>query len=119
MNEYVYLGSMFTRDGRCESDIERRKTAGAKVSGALRPIMKSRSVSIPAKKLMHQAILLPTLMYGSESWTWLKKDECGINAVEMRSLRRMCGRTLRDRVRNTEIREMCDNEERYNKYESE
>ena len=70
--------------------------------------MKSRSVSIPAKKLIHQAVLLPTLMYGSESWTWLKKDESGINAVEMRSLRRMCGRTLRDRVRNTEIRELCD-----------
>ena len=108
VNEYVYLGSMFTRDGRCESDIERRKTAGTKVNGALRPIMKSRNVSIPAKKLLHQAILLPTLMYGSESWTWLKKDESGINAVEMRSLRRMCGRTLRDRVRNADIREMCD-----------
>ena len=89
---------MFKRDGRCESDIERRKTAGTNVNGALRPIMKSRSVSIPAKKMMHQAILLPTLMYGSESWTWLKKDESGINAVEMRSLRRMCGRTLRDRL---------------------
>ena len=37
----------------------------------------------------------------------LKKDESGINAVEMRSLRRMCGKRIIDRVRNEQIREEC------------
>ena len=35
-------------------------------------------------------------------------DKNGINAVEMRSLRRMCGKRLIDRVRNEQIREECN-----------
>ena len=46
-------------------------------------------------------------MYGSESWVWQKRHESRINAVEMRSLRRMAGVTLNDRIRNVEIRKRC------------
>ncbi|CAG4964250.1 unnamed protein product [Parnassius apollo] len=35
VNEIVYLGSAFTRDGRCDLDVDRRVTAGNKVNGAL------------------------------------------------------------------------------------
>ena len=35
------------------------------------------------------------------------KYESKINAVEMRSLRNMCGVTLNDRLRNEVIRECC------------
>jgi hypothetical protein len=28
VKEFVYLGSLFTRDGKCDSDIERRVNAG-------------------------------------------------------------------------------------------
>ena len=52
--------------------------------------------------------MVPTIMYGSETWTWLKKDESGINAVEMRSLRRMCGKRIIDKIRNEQIREECN-----------
>ena len=37
----------------------------------------------------------------------MKRHESRINAVEMRSLRSMCGVTLNDRVRNEVIRERC------------
>jgi hypothetical protein len=50
-------------------------------------------------------VLLPTLMYRSESWVWQKKHICRINAVEMRALRSMIGVKLNDRVRNKVIRE--------------
>ena len=35
VNEVVYLGSMFSRDGRYEMDVERRIVAGNKVNRAL------------------------------------------------------------------------------------
>ena len=53
---------------------------------------------------IHNAILIPTLLYGSESWVCQKKHESMINAVEMRSLRRICRVTLADRIRNEIIR---------------
>ena len=56
---------------------------------------------------VHNGVLLPTLMYGSECWVWLAKHESRINAVEMRSLRSTCGVTLNDTLRNEVIRERC------------
>ena len=108
VDEYVYLGSLFTRDGRCDGEIERRKLAGDRINGVLRPVIANKNISMVAKSTVHQAIVVPTIMYGSETWTWLKKDESGINAVEMRSLRRMCGKRIIDRVRNKQIRKECN-----------
>lgn len=107
VESFVYLGSMFTRDGLYDEDIERRVNAGNKVYGALGSLVKSRHISQRAKLAVHDAVLAPTLMYGSESWVWKKRQESRINAVEMRSLRSMIGVKLRDRVRNVEVRERC------------
>ncbi|GBP63020.1 hypothetical protein EVAR_43768_1 [Eumeta japonica] len=46
-------------------------------------------------------------MYGSESWLWQKKNESGINAVEMRSLRSVCGVSRKGRCRNSDVSERC------------
>ncbi|GBP87513.1 hypothetical protein EVAR_86550_1 [Eumeta japonica] len=53
-------------------------------------------------------VLIPTLMYGRESWVWQRKNENRINAVEMRSLRSMRGVSQDDRCRNSDVREWCD-----------
>ncbi|KAJ2950377.1 hypothetical protein O0L34_g8620 [Tuta absoluta] len=45
VKEFVYLGSVFTSDGKCESDIERRVNAGNMVNGALHAFMNSQKVS--------------------------------------------------------------------------
>ncbi|XP_073943408.1 uncharacterized protein [Choristoneura fumiferana] len=85
VNEFVYLGSKFTRDGKYESDIERRVNAGNMVNGALHSFMNSRKVSNKACLAVHGGVLVPTLMYGSESWVWQKKHESRINVVVMRA----------------------------------
>ncbi|CAK1597415.1 unnamed protein product [Parnassius mnemosyne] len=94
VDEFVYLGCVFSRDGRYDKDIERRVNAGNRVNGALHSIVKSQNVSKKARMAIHNAVLVPTLMYGSESWVWQKKHESRINAVEMRSLRSMLGMKL-------------------------
>ncbi|GBP33077.1 Zinc finger and BTB domain-containing protein 47 [Eumeta japonica] len=47
----------------------------------------------------HNGVLIPTLMYGSESWVWQKERENRFNAVEMRSLHSMCGVSGKGRCR--------------------
>jgi hypothetical protein len=108
MEEFVYLGSMFTRDEKCDSDIERRVNAGNIVNGALHTFMGRRVVSKNAQFAVHSGVLLPTLMYGSEIWVWQKKHTSRVNTVEMRALRNMISVKLRDKVRNEVIREECD-----------
>jgi hypothetical protein len=69
--------------------------------------MNNKKSSMKAKTVLHSMILIPTLVYGSETWAWTKKDESGINAVEMRSLRRISNVRLTNRTRNERVREMC------------
>ncbi|GBP84313.1 hypothetical protein EVAR_66301_1 [Eumeta japonica] len=70
MKKFVYLVRMFTNDGKHERDIERRVNAGNKENGTLLAIMNSKGVSRQARLPLHNGILIPTLMYGSENWVW-------------------------------------------------
>ena len=57
VNNVVYLGSMFSRDGRFEMDVEGRIAAGNKVNGALAALTRRRYVSTGARFAVHNAVL--------------------------------------------------------------
>ena len=49
--------------------------------------------------------MVPTVIYGAEAW-WLKEGEKKrLNMLEMKCLRKICGVTVIDRIRNVGIRE--------------
>jgi hypothetical protein len=45
------------------------------------------------------------MLHGAESWTCTKREESKIQAMEMKFLREIIGKTRRDRIRNDDIRE--------------
>jgi hypothetical protein len=53
---------MFTRDGKCNSDIKRRVNAGNIVNGALHAFMGRRVVSKKAQLAVNSGLLRPTLI---------------------------------------------------------
>ena len=69
----VYLGSMLSRDGIYEMDAVRRIAAGNRVNGALAALMRRRNVTTAAGLAVRNAVLAPTLLYGSETWVLQKK----------------------------------------------
>ena len=48
---------------------------------------------------------MPILSYSAKTLVLIKKDKSRVQAAEMRILRSIEGKTRRDRIRNTEIRE--------------
>ena len=89
-----------------EIDVEKRIAAGNRIDGALAALMR-RNVSTAARLAVHNAVLVPTLLYGSEMWVLHKKNERKMNTVEIRSLRSICGVSLADRIRNDEVHRMA------------
>ncbi len=59
------------------------------------------------KKDLRNSILLPTLTYGSETWTWNKTQQSRVGAVEMSYLKGACGVTKQDGESNESVYEKC------------
>ena len=74
--------------------MERHIGTDNRVNGALAALVRRRNVSTAARLAVHNAVLVPTLLDGSETWVLKKKNERKMNAVEMRSCRRICGVSL-------------------------
>ncbi len=48
----------------------KRRVKGRQVMGALERVMKGRNISKEVKKGIRNSVILPTLSYASETWTW-------------------------------------------------
>ncbi|TWW69645.1 hypothetical protein D4764_18G0004510 [Takifugu flavidus] len=88
VEEFKYLGVLFTSEGRMEQEIDRR-------IGAASAVMRT----------LHRSIFVPTLTYGHELWVMTERTRSRVQAAEMSFLRRVAGLSLRDRVRSSAIRE--------------
>ncbi len=64
-----------------------------------------KELSCKAKLSIYRSIYVPTLTYGHELWIMTERTSSRIQAAEMRFLRRVAGRSLRDRVRSSVTRE--------------
>uniref|UniRef100_A0A3B5Q8Y2 Reverse transcriptase domain-containing protein n=1 Tax=Xiphophorus maculatus TaxID=8083 RepID=A0A3B5Q8Y2_XIPMA len=106
VEEFKYLGILFTNGGRREREIDRRIGAASAVKRALyRSVVVKRELSQKAKLSIYRSIYVPTLIYGHELWVMTERTRSRIQAAEMGFLRRVAGLSLRDRVRSSVIRE--------------
>ncbi|KAK3528563.1 hypothetical protein QTP70_002803 [Hemibagrus guttatus] len=106
VEEFKYLGVLFTSEGRMDREIDRRIGAAAAVMRSMyRSVVVKKELSWKAKLSIYQSIYVPTLTYGHELWVMTERVRSRIQAAEMSFLRRVAGRSLRDRVRSSVTRE--------------
>ncbi|KAK3549572.1 hypothetical protein QTP86_004974 [Hemibagrus guttatus] len=106
VEEFKYLGVLFTSEGRMDREIDRRIGAAAAVMRSMyRSVVVKKELSRKAKLSIYQSIYVPTLTYGHELWVMTERVRSRIQAAEMSFLRRVVGRSLRDRVRSSVTRE--------------
>ena len=105
VEEFKYLGVTFTSQGETTKAIQERITLGQRAFGRLKRVWNDRHISQELKIRLLKAIVIPTTLYGAETWIIRKREEQKLTAFENRCLRRICGITWQDRISNEEIRE--------------
>ena len=107
-NSFKYLGSCFSSDGGVKEDVSMRVGEGMKTFGAMKRMWSGRSVTVSVKRELYERIVVPTVMYGSESWGMKVKERDKLDVAEMKCLRSKCGVTRMDRMRNEVVSYICD-----------
>ncbi len=100
VKEFVYLESTLTEKGASVTEIERRINLGYyKFNDLKKSIWNQSAISLKTKVQICRATLLPTVMYGAESWTCTDKDYSRLNAFNMKLLG-VLTRKQRDEIGN-------------------
>ncbi len=60
---------------------------GRQVMGKLERVMKERCVSMEVKRGIGNSVILPTLSYTSETWTWNAAQQSRMRSMEMSYMR--------------------------------
>ncbi len=76
------MGRLLCKHGKIDGEIRKRTVKSRSVIASLAMVMKERNVSMEVKRGLRNSILLPTLTYGSETWTWNRvsylRGACGV-----------------------------------------
>ena len=103
VNSFIYLGSMFTSDGRCVQDVRRRIGIAKSAFTSLEKVLKSRDIKLQLRIRVLKCYVWSTLLYGSETWTLTSDLMKQLEATEMWFLRRMLRISYKDKVTNEEV----------------
>ena len=77
--------------------------AGAALGQWKQRLWSSHDVSIRAKVSVYNAVVIPTLLNGCETWTLHRRHTKRLDSFHMRCLRRILGIRWQDRIPTTEV----------------
>uniref|UniRef100_A0A8C6KR66 Reverse transcriptase domain-containing protein n=1 Tax=Nothobranchius furzeri TaxID=105023 RepID=A0A8C6KR66_NOTFU len=100
VEEFKYLGVLFTSEGRRDQEIDRRIGSASAVMRTLsRSVVVKRELSQKARLSIYRSIYVPILTY----WVMTERTRSRIQTAEMSFLRRVAGLSLKDRARSLGI----------------
>lgn len=104
VNAFKYLGSTLSVSANIDCEVERRVDAASKAYGRLRArVFDSHELSTGTKLSVYRAVVVPTLLYSSESWVTYSYHLRKLETFHQRCLRSILGISWRDRQRNEDV----------------
>jgi hypothetical protein len=100
---FTYLGSCINKNGKIQNEINERKRKASNFHHLVKGLIRNRDTNNKCKIDIYKVYFI--LLYGAESWTCTKREESKIQAMEMKFLREILGKTRRDKIKNDDIRE--------------
>ena len=81
VTDFLFLGSKITADGDCSHETKRHLLLGRKAMTNPDSVLKSKSITLPTKVHMANAMVFPVVMYRCESWSIRKTVHRRIDAL--------------------------------------
>ncbi|KAJ3586058.1 hypothetical protein NHX12_012459 [Muraenolepis orangiensis] len=92
-----------------DDEIHHRLSCASGAFSRLRKrVFENRDLQAKTKILVYKAVVLPTLLYGSEAWTTYSRHLKALEAYHQRSLRKILRISWEDRRTNTSVLEVAD-----------
>ena len=106
VENFTYLGSTISNSLSIDVEVNSRIAKATAVMATLNQrVWNNSSLTEKTRIYIHQACVLSTLLYGSESWTTYARHEKKLNSSHQRWLRRILHIKWQDKISNTEVLE--------------
>ena len=104
VDHFKYLGSVIDKDATIDRDVDLRVRAAWSSWIKLTGILYDRNIPLRLKAKVYEAIIRRALTYESECWAMKVTNKRKIETTEMRMLRGILGVSIREHMRNEDIR---------------
>ena len=91
VSSFCYLGSTIPTDNSLDIEVRTRLLKANRAYFSLIRLFRSKTLKISTKLLLYRTMVLPVLMYSSETWALSQKQGESIAAFERKILRRIFG----------------------------
>ena len=106
--KFCYLGSTISEKATLDDEIKLRISRASQAFGKLQNRLWSRhDIRLSTKIKVYRATIIPSLTYGSETWTPYRKQISTLDAFHLRKLRSICNISWKDKITNQEVLSRC------------
>nr|VZI48828.1 unnamed protein product [Spirometra erinaceieuropaei] len=106
VENFPYLGSTLSRSAKIDDEVENRISKASQAFGRLQStVWNGHGLQLSTKLKMYKAVILPTLLYGAETWTVYAKQARRLNHFHLCCLRRILRLNWQDRIPDTDVLE--------------
>ena len=104
VEHFTYLGSVISNDATVSTDLYNRLSKASNSFGRLaKRVWQSHSFRLFTKIQVYRAVVVPTLLYGAETWVLYRKQIRLLGQFHQRFLRSILVIKWQDRVSNEDV----------------
>ncbi|BHF76209.1 hypothetical protein SprV_0501930700 [Sparganum proliferum] len=103
VENFPYLGSTLSHNTKIDDEVANRISKSSQAFGRLQSTVWNRhGLQLRTKLKMYKAVILPTLLYGAETWTAYARQARRLNHFHLSCLRRILRLNWQDRIPDTD-----------------
>ena len=108
VNEFTYLGSIVSRDNSLNPELNTRiARANSSFNRLNERLWRKSGIRLCTKVMVYKAVVLSSLLYGSEAWTLNAKQIKRLEMFHQKCLRKICRIRWYHKIPDYEILERC------------